>query len=453
MWAVCRMHSAPAYRSTSLAHHPGHSEAEMEADLKLEPEIAAPADVRLANWTKGTVLVTGTTGFLGAYVLRDLLARTKARVICLVRAVSPDEARERVAANLRRYEITLSAEQWRRVEAVPGDISAPQLGLLAGHYTQLAGSVDAVFHVAAVVNFYQTYRQLRGTNVGGAREILRFTVHTKVKELHYVSTTGVFDSDAGRGIVVRETDAPAHCHGSVMGYTQSKWVAEQLVLTARARGVPASVYRTPFILGDSRSGLVDEDNLVVKMLIGSIQGGSWPDDATIVELVPVDALSRAIVHLAEHPANRGRTFHVTSPHPIQWADIGLAAQAYGYPLELVPYGEWKMRLADFGRRQNNAMRPLLRFFTKVPPRFAVPAPEVFTRPPRPVFDSTATQAALAPAGLVPPQMDHAIFATYLGYFIRQAWLPTPAEVLSAALRPAKRSGGSRPPQAVCEPRA
>lgn len=447
------MHSAPANRSTSIAHHPGHTDAEMEADLKLEPEIAAPAAVPLGNWTKGTALVTGTTGFLGAYVLRDLLARTKARVVCLVRAASPEEARERVASNLRRYEITLSAEQWRRVEAVPGDLAAPQLGLAAANYTQLAATIDAVFHVAAVVNFYQTYRQLRGTNVGGAREILRFAVHTKVKELHYVSTTGVFDSDAGRGVTVREIDAPAHCRGSVMGYTQSKWVAEQLMLAARARGVPVAIYRTPFIMGDSRSGLVDEDNLVVKMLLGSIQGGSWPDEPTDVEMVPVDALSRAIVHLAGQEANRVRTFHITSPHPMRWADIGLAAQAFGYPLELPSYAEWKRRLAEFGRRKNNAMRPLLRFFTKVPPRFAVPTPEVFTRPPRPIFDSTATQAALAPAGLVPPPMDHAMFATYLGFFVRQAWLPTPAEVLAAALRPAKRPGGSRPPHLVCEPRA
>jgi thioester reductase-like protein len=453
MSAVCRMHSAPAHRSTATAHHPGPVDAEMEADLKLEPEIAAAAGAPPSGWPKGVVLLTGATGFLGVYLLRDLLARTKAHVVCLVRAGSPDEARSRVEANLRRYEITLGVEQWRRVEAVPGDLAEPQLGLTVPHYAQLAARVDAVFHAAAVVNFYQTYRQVRGTNVGGAREILRFTVQTRVKELHFVSTTGVFDSDAGRGVVVLEADAPAHCHGSVMGYTQSKWVAEQLMLTARARGVPVSVYRTPFIMGDSRSGLVDEDNLVVKMLLGSIQGGAWPDEPTDVEMVPVDALSRAIAHLAEQPANRGRTFHITSPNPLRWADLGIAAEAYGYPLELVPYGEWKRRLAEFGRRKNNAMRPLLRLFTKVPPRLAAPVPEVFTRPPRPIFDSTVTQAALAPAGLVPPPMDHAMFATYLGFFVRRAWLPTPAEILSATLRPAKRSSGSHPPRAVCEPHA
>jgi thioester reductase-like protein len=238
-----------------------------------------------------------------------------------------------------------------------------------------------------------------------------------------------------------------------MGYTQTKWVAEQLVLTARARGISASVYRAPFILGDSQSGIVDEDNLIVKMLLGCIQGGSWPDEPSHVEMVPVDALSRAITYLAARPESAARTFHVTSPDPMTCAGIGLAARAYGYSLTLPAYEEWKRRLGEFARRENNAMRPLLRLYTKIPPGHQVPVPEVFVRPPRPIFDSTLTQAALAPAGLVPPRMDNALIATYLGYFLRKGWLETPADMQTARMQSAKRPGGSRPPYAMCEPRA
>jgi hypothetical protein len=170
-------------------------------------------------------------------------------------------------------------------------------------------------------------------------------------------------------------------------------------------------------------------------------------------MVPVDALSRAITYLASRPENLGRTFHITSPGLMRWVDIGMAARAYGYALAILPYEEWKRRLGEFARRKNNAMRPLLRLYTKVPRGHDVPVPEVFARPPRPIFDSTATQAALAPAGLVPPRMDNALFATYLGYFLRKGWSETPAEIHAANLLPSKKPNGSRPPYAMCEPRA
>lgn len=425
----------------------------MAADLELGPEFSVNEPWQPVTGGPAVILLTGATGFLGAYLLRDLLAHTAAQVVCLVRAESPAAARSRIEENLRSYGLAPTAAHWRRVEALPGDLTKKSLGLAEKPYTELAARADAVVHSAAAVNFYHDYRRLRGPNVGGVREILRFAVQARTKALHYVSSTGVFDSEAYRGLVVTEADAPAHCHGSVIGYTQTKWVAEQLVLQARVRGLPASVYRPPFIMGDARSGVVDAENLVVKMLIGSIQGGAWPEVRTDVEMIPVDALSRAIVHFAGDPACHGRTFHLTSPQRMQWADIGQAARTHGYPLEILTYAEWSRCLAEFGRRPGNALRPLLRFYTKVTSRAGVPVPDVFALAPRPVFDSTVTQALLADAGLLPPVMTAALFATYLDYFVRQGWLGSPADITAAReSRPARR-GDSRPPYAACVPHA
>lgn len=443
---IAGMHSNQGHRSHSTAHAATSREPEIEADLKLDFDIVPQADaVGLTQGPAEVFLLTGTTGFLGAYLLRDLLVHTRAHVVCLVRAPSASDGLTRIEANLSAYGLDLNPQQWARVEAVPGDLAHKHLGLELTAYSALAGRVQAILHGAATVNFYQTYHQLRATNVGGVREILRFATQGRRKAIHYISSTGVFDSDACRGLVMRETDSPTHCDGSVMGYTQTKWVAEQLMLAARERGLPVSIYRPPFIMGDSRTGVVDAENIIVKMLIGSLQGGFWPEDQIDVEMVPVDALSRAIVHLASSGPGC-KTYHISSPHPMRWGDLGLAARTYGYTVALGPYDQWKRKLAEFGRRKNNALRPLVRFYTKTPPRLSAPAPEVFTRPPRPIFDSTATQALLAPAGLVPPRMTHALFAIYLGYFVRQGWLETPS-VLKAAL-PASSRNGSRPPQAA-----
>ncbi len=412
----------------------------MAADLVLGPEVTVNEPWQPPTGGPRVILLTGTTGFLGAYLLHDFLAQTTATLVCLVRAASPAAGRERIEQNLARFGLAPTAAQWRRVEAWPGDLARRQFGLADKAWTELAARVDTVVHGAAVVNFYQDYRRLRATNVGGVREILRFTVEGRTKALHYVSSTGVFESDAYRGVPVAEADNPAHCHGSVMGYTQAKWVAEQLVLQARVRGVPASVYRPPFIMGDSRTGVVDAENLVVKTLIGSIQGGAWFDVRNTVEMIPVDALSRAIVHFARDPAYHGRTFHLTSPQRMSWADIGQAARRYGYPMEMTPWDEWLRRLLEFGRQPDNALRPLVRFYTKVTSRAGVPVPDIFARQTPPVFESGVTQAALADAGLVPAGMTADLFAAYLDYFISQGWLPAP---------PKQRRGNSRPPYAVC----
>ncbi len=73
------------------------------------------------------VLLTGSTGFLGAHLLSDLLAATAARVWCLVRADDAAHARQRIAEAAARYE--LPAPPGDRVVPLPGDLTLPRLGL------------------------------------------------------------------------------------------------------------------------------------------------------------------------------------------------------------------------------------------------------------------------------------------------------------------------------------
>ena len=399
---------------------------EIEADARRELDFIPAPLAAPALGSPKVILLTGATGFLGAFVLRDLLIHTAVRrVVCLVRSPGgTDEALRRLHDNLDRFELVVSREAWSRVEVVTGDISAPQLGLDEETYSRLGDEVDTVIHCAASVNFYQSYRKLRTANVESARQILRFAVHRRTKRLHYMSSTGVFDSDAGREGLMHETDAPAHCRGSVMGYTETKWVAEQLMLQARGRGLPTSIYRAPFILGDAR-GVVTRENLVVTMLLGSLQGGAWPTEDVTTPTIQVDALSRALVHLAQQPDPAGQTYHLISPEPATWSTFGHALRECGYPLDLVSYEDWKRRLREFGRNPDNAMRPLVHFFTATPRRHDRPVPDIFLKPPRPKLDTTATEAALRPVGLVPPPFNADLMAIYLRYFVQQGWLHAP----------------------------
>ncbi|MEA2695592.1 MAG: hypothetical protein QOJ16_4979, partial [Acidobacteriota bacterium] len=165
--------------------------ARLEADALLAPEIRPPAVPRAgAGGAPGAVLLTGGTGFLGAYLLAELLRATPARVLCLVRAGSPEEGVARLRQPLAAR--GLWEEGWEgRLEALPGDLARPRLGLSEARFTTLAREIGAVFHNGAQVHFLKPYEALRAANVEGTREVIRHACARGVA-LHSVSTLSVF---------------------------------------------------------------------------------------------------------------------------------------------------------------------------------------------------------------------------------------------------------------------
>src|SRR5262249_19780255 len=101
---------------------------------------------RLRAEEPGCVFLTGATGFLGSYLLRELLSRSQAEVICLVRAANLDEGRRRL-------------EQFddRRVRVVVGDLTCERFGLDARSWQELTDRVDVIYHSAARVHLVQPY--------------------------------------------------------------------------------------------------------------------------------------------------------------------------------------------------------------------------------------------------------------------------------------------------------
>jgi hypothetical protein len=107
--------------------------------------------------------------------------------------------------------------------------------------------------MAADTNFNNSYALSRVSNVLGAVEVLRFASSSyPCKHLHHVSTLSVFGRLARRDTLLREdmTLGRSAAQAPVLGadgYSASKWVAEQLMLRARARGLPVSICRMGFI--------------------------------------------------------------------------------------------------------------------------------------------------------------------------------------------------------------
>ena len=371
-------------------------------DLAAEPEL--PPEITAAGLPPSrplrTVLLTGATGFVGPVLAAELLAQTGARVRCLVRGESEVDAADRLAARFAEYGLSLDAE---RVDAVPGDLARPLLGLAPGEFDALADEIDAVYHCGAWVNFARPYHTLKPTNVLGTQEVLRLATRHRVTPVHHVSTLAVLAGafTAGAAEVFEDDPLPSPT-GHDTGYSESKWVAEGVVDLARERGVPVSVYRPGVVLGDSRSGVVNGEDYVVKMILGCVRLGLAPLRDYPLPVAPVDVVARAVVALSLGPPG---TFHLVDPAPLPWNDLFGMVRAAGYPVRSVPYPEWHAALA--ADPTGNPLEPLVddldgpadRFMSRVDTRNAGP----YTGPP----------------------LDDRYVATMLRYMVRRGWLQAP----------------------------
>ncbi len=310
-------------------------------DQALDPAIVALGDVA-GRGTLANVLVTGATGFFGAFVLAELLRETSGHVTCIVRAASLEEARARLVANAERLECGIEPDAWSRVTAVAGDLAAPFLGLAPADYKRLAATVDTVFHVGARVNMMLPYSALRGSNVVAVESVLRFATTARAKTVHHVSTVEVLaDTDPGDPQARQERRAAATPELLHEGYGQTKWVAEKLVEEARARGIHAYIHRPGRLMGHSRTGAFNAEDFLVRMLAACVELGAVPHLETTVDLTAVDDASRMLVRLARRCPSRVDTFHLVHPEGKTWASLVADLGRTGARVQLLPHAEWQ----------------------------------------------------------------------------------------------------------------
>nr|VFK47647.1 MAG: amino acid adenylation domain-containing protein/thioester reductase domain-containing protein [Candidatus Kentron sp. TC] len=314
-------------------------EARLEDDIRPQPEVLTAS--RVGN--PRHVLVTGAAGFLGIYLVGELLRRTQAVIWCLVRGKDQQKAGKRFEAALAEHDQAMDG--WRqRIKVVRGDLKQERLGVTEELFRELTEKVDVIYHNGAEVNHMYPYRELRKANVEGTKEILRIACAGRKKPVHYVSTLGVF---AGTAQAIRE-DSELVSDGLVdSGYVQSKWVGEKLVWEAGNRGLPVAVYRPDRIGGHSETGKWNDKDTLYQMLIGSIGWGISPDWDYVENVAPVDYCAKALVWLSLREETLGRAYHLANSESISSRELTNHLRANGFNVHQLPYKEWRDAI-DYG---------------------------------------------------------------------------------------------------------
>ncbi|MER5967530.1 thioester reductase domain-containing protein [Streptomyces sp. NPDC002057] len=406
-----------AFVSGQLAGGPGADAApalptvDYAAEVRLADDIRPADEVVRSAPEPASILLTGATGFLGAFLLRDLMRTTTATIHCLVRGDDEDEARKRLRTNMEWYRLWDEVDE-SRLSLVLGDLAEERLGLTEEEFDGLARTVDAVYHNGARVHWLHPYTALRDANVRGTEEVLRLAARHRTVPVHYVSTVGVFDGVREEGVPLRTTDPTGPAEALPSGYLQSKWVAEQLIGTARDRGLPVSVYRVDVISGDTRTGACQTRDFVWLSLKGILQSAAVPAGTSgRFHLLPVDYVSAAITTLSRQEETAGRTFHLFNQSSLSLAQSVEYLRDHGYPLAEEEWRSWNERVGAAG---DNALRPLLHAFEMM-----TSDTDGFYPP----IDTSETLAALEGTGVDCPPLTAELFARYVDFFVEVGHFP------------------------------
>ncbi|PWY74286.1 acetyl-CoA synthetase-like protein [Aspergillus heteromorphus CBS 117.55] len=408
--------------------------ADATLDDSIRPDKATICSVDQAN----TVLLTGVTGFLGAFLLHDLLESTSAHIICLVRFTDPaNDDQPGGVARIRRNLLDLGL--WRdsimeRVEILPGNLSRSRFGLSPEAFDELASRVQVIVHAAATVNLVYPYAALRGPNVGGTREILRLACKGGAT-VQYVSTNGVLPPSGEKGwsedTMLDVADVPDKL---LDGYGQTKWVAEQLVLEAGRRGLPVKIHRAGTISGHSQTGSANAWDLLSALIVESIKLGYAPDvDGWRAEMTPVDFVSKAIIHLATQTHAEQTVFHLGDPNPVDTRAVFAALRELGYPTKSLGWDEWVALWTE----KRGAVKGGDGAFTVDILRSGMPTVD-FLRG-IVVLDNAATRPFRAVVER--PKVDRALLETYTRHWFARGWLSQPPvrqQALNGTAKPVNR---------------
>ena len=386
------------------------SRAALAEDSILDPEISPKGAVRTTRLSEtSSVLVTGSTGFLGAFLLDELLRTTgkDTRYYCLVRDRTSGRGRpgNRVLETLKFYGLAGQSEE-NRIIPVAGDLTQPCLGLKDADYRELADKIDLVFHCAASVNYAYPYSAAKSHTVGGTLEMLKFACSVTTKPIHYISSNGIFPG-GDDAPYLENNDIDGFLDRMEGGYNQAKWAAERLVWQAASRGLPVCIFRPGNIGHHSATGAVNPNDFLSLIIKACARLGCAPlAPGWFFEMTPVDFLATAITKIAGDASHFGRVYNAVQQDPVPADHVFAHMESHGYVSERVPIGEWKARLEEMADREEDMeSKVLVRSLDSVEPYMADTS----------VYDISQFAKALSESGLTMPAVD----VDYVTSFLRK----------------------------------
>lgn len=277
--------------------------------LTEKPEIPVRGQLQVAN----TILVTGSTGFLGSHIANELIETGK-KVYLLVRG---ENAEQRIQDTMRHY---FNKDLTPNMTIINGDMTKEYLGLNKEVFMYLANELDAIVHSAADVRHFGDRAHFEKVNVQGTKNIFELVNYNPNITFHHISTVGVIQDLLAEGkwdVLKDATEFPELELESV--YTDTKMKAEKWLLDQAKDGKQVFVYRMGNLSGRYNDGFFQNninENSFYRMMKLMILVNKAPKVQWMVDFTPIDFAAQVVVKSVLTTIHSQRIYHVCHPSPI-----------------------------------------------------------------------------------------------------------------------------------------
>ena len=328
-------------------------------NLKKKESFRHDINIQSKEYIHGNkIFITGATGFLGSYLLAEILFNTSKDVITICRG-DP----HKVINKLK------DLDKWNdayndRLHCLSGDLSLCKFGLNNDDWRYLCDNVSTIYNLASDISYILPYNKSKINNVYSVEGILELASHGN-KIIHHVSSMGIFGACyffKGLDTVTEKSDI-MEVEDSLYpenGYTKSKWTADYIMLNARKRGFKVWIYRPGFITASSKGKLVyNATDFLCRYIKGCVQMGMYPDLPQKYWLItPVDYCAEAIYHISTSESEG--IFHLNCRRDTELSNNEIFELIQDNKPKKVSYKEWVSKVSTL-YDTNNHMVPVIPF--------------------------------------------------------------------------------------------
>lgn len=289
-----------------------------------------------------TIAITGTTGFLGRYILLKLLKLPQvARVICMNRR---QDVQHEHYTMLQELDSSIKSNL-HKLAFIKINFHEPTLGLTEEDYDLIVEEVDVVIHNAWRLDFGQSIISFEPF-LKATRDLINLSVKSeRHMQIIFTSSISAVINMAAQDIVpealVEDPSAALD-----FGYAQSKLAAERiLVLSSRQAGVSVSIFRLCQVGGPSTKGAWADQPWLSALLRTSRTLRCFPSNCAPIDWIPVDTVASVLAECAvsqNHEREQIVNVYPQSPQPWRLL-VDLFHEAYGVT-KTVPMQEWTEKL-------------------------------------------------------------------------------------------------------------
>jgi long-chain acyl-CoA synthetase len=260
------------------------------------------------------IFLTGSTGYLGSYLVAGLLTEHRDTLNLLVRAKTEQEAHERLWTSLQLHFAFPEFLEFlnTRVRIFRGDLTSDLFGLSDDEYHALVDSTDSLIHCAASLN-RKSEKQCLNVNLRGTLEVIQLARRAQnrhgLRRYSHVSTVAV--AGKRQNEVVTEDAAIDWLRSDYDPYARTKKFCEHMANQLLA-DVPKTIFRPSIILGDSRRGdtsqfdMVQAFHVLAQMPVLPLRPGDK------IDIVPANYVGKAIVNIHQKDAPAHGIYHLSS---------------------------------------------------------------------------------------------------------------------------------------------